>query len=638
MAQIPIPFSSSFRSLTLSVTTGTAPNQVTHTQPITSVFQGNNSVPITDAGILTAFNSQAMGTSFTPSIVTEFGSDSNGNAFTTVSTPSVASFIPKVISLGNIPSKNTNNAPFSLTSLINSVSTGALSYSSSVTSVATVNSSGQVTPVGAGTTTITINQAATANHIAGSASATLSVAEAPLRLSLGAKSLSDSAFMLKATAVVAPTYTTNSYTRVGQSLTHGIDNGNPSNIVKMSADGNKIVVGGIGGYNAGIVRVYGLVNGTWTQTGGDIVGSSGGVYAGVASEQLGFNTISMSADGNLLTIVESGGGYQTGKTHVFKYDASKTTAQTNYALANFGPAKWSKVSTLQMSGTRPGAVLSADGKTMAVTDGTLRMYRSTDVGTTWTQQGTSLIGPIPTYHGYFTTSISISADGLSVLAATSTAAGIVNAQFIVYEWDGSAWNPSILREYSHGVSSYTAISADGKVCIVSISNNGGMRVYRYTKNASNAWVFAAVNSVGYPWVSTSDLPSSFTISTSADGSLLLLTRQNYNQTTYGDVDVHHWTGTAYTPIIHNRSITDRIGNWNTAFNAMLSSDGTRLVAGGVGKVDVYDLNVSNKITYTSSDSNVVSVYGNIALLNATGTATITATQSDNTAYDTISVS
>jgi hypothetical protein len=188
--------------------------------------------------------------------------------------------------------------------------------------------------------------------------------------------------------------------------------------------------------------------------------------------------------------------------------------------------------------------------------------------------------------------------------------------------------------------SYTAISADGQVCIVSISNNGGMRVYRYTKNASNAWVFAAVNSVGYPWVSTSELPPSFTMGTSADGSLLLLTRHNYNQNPprYGDVDVHHWTGTAYTPIIHNRIITDRIGNWNTAFNAMLSSDGTRLVAGGVGKVDVYDLNVSNKITYTSSDSNVVSVYGNIALLNATGTATITATQSDNTDYDTISVS
>ena len=638
MAQTPVPFSSSFRSLTLNVTTGTAPNQVTHTQAITSVLQGNNSVPITVEGILTAFNSQPVGTTFIPSIVAKYGNDSNGNALTTISTPSVASFIARVISLANIPNKNTNNAPFSLSSLITTVSTGSLSYSSSNQAVASVNSSsGQVTPVGAGTTTITVTQAATANHIAGSASATLSVAEASLRLSVGAKSLSASAFILNATAVVAPTYTTNSYTQVGQSLTHAhVDNNFPTNIVKMSADGNKIVVGGIGGNNAGIVRVYGLENGTWTQTGGDILGSSASVYAGAANYATGFNTISMSADGNLLTIVESGGGYQTGKTHVFKYDASKTTAQTNYALANFGPAKWSKVSKLQMSGTRPSAVLSADGKTMAVTDGTLRMYISTDGGTTWIQRGTSFTGPTSGFHGYFTTSISISANGLLVLTAN-------NSQFIVYEWDGSVWNTSILREYGSIQNLSTAMSADGKVCIVSTSQPGGTQVYRYTKNASNVWTLAPVN-FGYPGVNTLNLPRSFTIDTSADGSVLSLTRPNYNLSppTYGDVEVYRWSGTAYDAIINNRNIINRIGNWDPnglpAFNAMLSSDGTRLVAGGLGKVDVYDLNVSNKITYTSSDSNVVSVYGNIALLNATGTATITATQSDNTAYDTISVS
>ena len=177
-----IPFSSSFRSLTLNVTTGTAPNQVTHTQPITSVFQGNNSVPITDAGILAAFNSQAVGTSFTPSIVAECGSDNSGNVLTTVSTPSVvASFIARVISLADIPNRLSTDASFSLSSLITTVSSGVLSYSSSVTSVATVNSStGLVTPVGAGTTTITVNQAATANHRAASASKTLTIL--PLRL------------------------------------------------------------------------------------------------------------------------------------------------------------------------------------------------------------------------------------------------------------------------------------------------------------------------------------------------------------------------------------------------------------------------------------------------------------------------
>jgi surface protein len=190
MAQIPIPFSSSFRSLTLNVTTGTPPNQVTYPQPITSVHEGNNSFPITDASILTAFNSQSLGTTFTPSIVAKYGSDSNGNALTTVSTPSVASFIPRVISLANIPNKLTTDASFSLSSLITTVSTGSLSYSSSVTSVATVNSStGLVTPVGAGTTTITVTQAATANHQAASTSATFTVSLPPPPISLAANNV-----------------------------------------------------------------------------------------------------------------------------------------------------------------------------------------------------------------------------------------------------------------------------------------------------------------------------------------------------------------------------------------------------------------------------------------------------------------
>ena len=168
MTQIPIPFSSSLRSLTLNVTNGTAPNQVTHTQTITSVFQGNNSFPITNANILTAFNNNPAGTIFTPSIVTSYGSDELGNALSIVSTPSVSNFVPRQItpnlSLADIPNKLTTDSSFSLSVTTNS--TGVLSYSSSAPSVATVNTTtGLVTLVGAGTTTITVNLAASANGV-----------------------------------------------------------------------------------------------------------------------------------------------------------------------------------------------------------------------------------------------------------------------------------------------------------------------------------------------------------------------------------------------------------------------------------------------------------------------------------------
>jgi surface protein len=92
--------------------------------------------------------------------------------------------MPRVfISLESIPNKLTTDTPFSLSSLISTVSTGNLSFLSSNQAVATVHAStGLVTIVGEGTTTITVNQEATANHQAASASTTLTITPPPIIL------------------------------------------------------------------------------------------------------------------------------------------------------------------------------------------------------------------------------------------------------------------------------------------------------------------------------------------------------------------------------------------------------------------------------------------------------------------------
>ena len=165
----------SIQSLTLRFTNPT--QQVIGTQEISSTSNGQKSVPITDAGILAAFNAQPAGTIFTPSIAANYGNDESGNPITSVTSPAsnIPSFIPRVISLASVINKTTTDAPFNLSSLITTISTGALSYSSSNTSVASVDSSGQVTLLAGGTTTITINVTATADHLAGSTSSTLNV-------------------------------------------------------------------------------------------------------------------------------------------------------------------------------------------------------------------------------------------------------------------------------------------------------------------------------------------------------------------------------------------------------------------------------------------------------------------------------
>jgi hypothetical protein len=140
-----------------------------------SLTLGANSVKITNQPVITALNNAPLGTTFAFSITANYGNDESGNAITTT-TNAASAFIPKVISLADIPSKNTNNAPFSIMDFLTTISTGTLTFSSSVPGVATINSStGVITPVGEGTTTITANVAATATHIAGSASTTLTI-------------------------------------------------------------------------------------------------------------------------------------------------------------------------------------------------------------------------------------------------------------------------------------------------------------------------------------------------------------------------------------------------------------------------------------------------------------------------------
>jgi hypothetical protein len=469
------------------------------------------------------------------------------------------------------------------------------------------------------------------------------------------KALSESAFVITATSEVPTTYTTNSVTQVGQQLTHAtINNEYKRNVVKMSADGTRIAVGGIGGNNAGIVRVFELANGTWTQNGGDIVGSLVNGYAGTPGHHNN-NSISMSADGTLLTTVEQSLG-QPGPTnvYVYKYDDSKSTAQLNPALANFGPAKWSRVATVSMPGTyyrSKAAVLSADGKTMVVSDVTLKMYRSEDGGVTWTQRGAAIIDPangsLSDGPG-FSEKISISANGLTVLAATETmSAGGVNAQLLCYEWNGSEWISAVIRTFSYGPNFSVDISADGKVCLFGLSPQGYSNVYRYTKNGSGTWTLnRVVDTVVQPWntnplfYSTLALPYELhqqSITVSADGTFLSLCIRNFSSE-FGDVEIYRWNGSAYEAVDNNRTIKNRSGDTPyRAFNAMLSSDGTRFVTGGNAKVDVYDLVVTNKTTYSSSNPAVASVYGNLVLMKTTGTSTITASQGGNTKLDLLTV-
>jgi surface protein len=161
-----MPLPSSVQSIALRFTKGNPPTQLSYTQtiPLESMqsLTPNKSVKI-DSTFVAAFNNSSEGTIFTPSIVINHGND-----ITTSTSPAsgVPNFVPRKItptlSLASTLDKLTTDPPFSLSAIItNNNSPGVLSYSSSNTNVAEVNSSGQVTLKGVeGTTTISVTQAA----------------------------------------------------------------------------------------------------------------------------------------------------------------------------------------------------------------------------------------------------------------------------------------------------------------------------------------------------------------------------------------------------------------------------------------------------------------------------------------------
>jgi len=110
----------------------------------------------------------------------------------------IISGITPTIGALSLPAKNFGDASFNLTAPT-SDSSGAFSYSSSNTAVATVTSGGTVTVVGAGSTTITATQAATTNYTSGSVTASLVVS--PIAPTIGAltapaKNFGDASFNL----------------------------------------------------------------------------------------------------------------------------------------------------------------------------------------------------------------------------------------------------------------------------------------------------------------------------------------------------------------------------------------------------------------------------------------------------------
>ncbi|MFT6384192.1 MAG: Flp pilus assembly pilin Flp, partial [Bacteroidia bacterium] len=233
------------------------------------------------------------------------------------------------------------------------------------------------------------------------------------------------------------------WTQVGVDIDGEAADDQSGGSVSLSSDGSTVAIGAKfndgNGSNAGHVRIYKNISGTWTQVGADIDGEA-------ASDESGWS-VSLSSDGSTVAIGahhNGGNGSWSGHVRVYK-NISGTWTQVGADID--GEA------AVDLSG---GSVsLSSDGSTVAIgaigNDGTgpvaghVRVYEYISSTSTWTQLGADIDGEAA--GDYSGRSVSLSSDGSTVA---------IGAEYN----DGTASGAGHVRIYKNISGTWTQVGAD----------------------------------------------------------------------------------------------------------------------------------------------------------------------------------
>jgi LPXTG-motif cell wall-anchored protein len=240
--------------------------------------------------------------------------------------------------------------------------------------------------------------------------------------------------------------------------------------VAMSGDGSRIAIGAPNndgnGSNAGHVRVYTLINGTWTQTGADINGEAAGDLSGYS--------VAMSDDGSRIAIGAIANRSNAGHVRVYTL-ISGTWTQTGADIDGEAASDRSGYS-VAMSGDGSRIAIGAylNGGTGSDA-GHVRVY--TLINGTWTQTGADIDGEAA--DDVSGTSVAMSKDGSRIAIGASNNDGTYsNAGHVrVYTLINGIWTQTgadIDGEAADDESGRSvAMSGDGsRIAIGAYSNNG----------------------------------------------------------------------------------------------------------------------------------------------------------------------
>jgi hypothetical protein len=258
-------------------------------------------------------------------------------------------------------------------------------------------------------------------------------------------------------------------------------------VCSVSGDGLTIAVGGWDdNAGAGAVWIYVNYNGSWSQQGNKLVANDG-----VNPSNFGYS-VALSDDGTTLAVGGRNDNGGIGAAWIFTRDVAGTWTQQGAKLVGTGYTGTPNMGYF--------VALSADGNTLAVggpndntnIGATWVFSRS---GSTWSQQGSLLIGSSAIGASFQGVSVALSSDGNTLaIGGVGDNAG-VGAAWVFYR-AGATWS-----EYTKVIGS-EAIGGSAQGDTVSLNAAGNILAVGGVGDDSNAgaiWIFELINAT---WVQT----------------------------------------------------------------------------------------------------------------------------------------
>lgn len=350
--------------------------------------------------------------------------------------------------------------------------------------------------------------------------------------------------------------------------------------VALSADGNTALIGGYGdSSDDGAAWVFTRTGSTWAQQGPKLVPPA---TIGQSSE-FGYS-VALSTDGNtaLVGAPRAGAGTE-GAAWVFTRSGvtwtqgpELTGAQEESGEASFG-------ASVAMSSDASTIAIGGDADNSSV--GAVWMFVRS--GSTWVRQGPKLTnGVSDSSFGY---AVALSADGNTALVSSPASAG--NGSATVFARSGSTWTqqgPTLLSGIEHEPSSFgvgVALSADGNTAFV------GDPGTPYSDDVGGVWVFTHVGST---WtrqaeeLTSAESGETFfgsSIALSSDGSTALIGDGN-DSGGHGAAWLFRRSGSTWTrqpPRFTGGEEERDVGLFGAS--VALSSDGSTALIGGPGDTE-----------------------------------------------------